>query len=93
MKHEVEKLRKQIKQYKRDHEAMMETMGAGGRTRKAKKLYLLFFFSLGVAALSKPLAAFSEVGLPAHLQPVEKADKVRWFVLKVGFLIGNVRTS
>jgi hypothetical protein len=51
---------------------------------------LSFFFSLGVAALSKPLAAFSEVGLPAHLQPVEKADKVRWFVFEV-VLFSNLK--
>ncbi len=58
MKHEVEKLRKQIKQYKRDHDDMMEKMGGGG-----------------AAAMMKPIAAFSEPGLPEHLQAVEKSEK------------------
>jgi hypothetical protein len=31
MRMEVEKLRKQIKQYKMDHEAFMESLGGGGQ--------------------------------------------------------------
>ena len=38
MRHEVEKLRRQIKQYKREHEAMMETAAVGGAASLAKPL-------------------------------------------------------
>jgi hypothetical protein len=59
-KHEVEKLKKQIKVYKMEAESMMDEFQSGGGDASGMK---------------KALGAFKDPGLPDYLQKVEKSDK------------------
>ena len=77
LKHEVEKLRGQIKQFKRDHEVLVDELeqqqhqqlrgSARGADPAAHKR---------VEGMKQALQRnFSDPGVPEHLQPVEKSDQ------------------
>lgn len=62
LRHEVDALKAQIKQYKRDYAALMDELEHDeAKIEKLRK--------------SRSTKAFENPGLPEHLQPVEKSDK------------------
>lgn len=65
LKHEVDKLKKQIKAFRMEHEAFMEHVeksGSGALPSAAVKQYAGAMVQLG------------DPNMPSHLQPVDKSD-------------------
>ena len=78
LRHEVDKLKGQIKQFKREHEEMVEELEEQERKslRNSGRPSLPPTQVKRVESMKSAMdRAFSDPGLPEHLQPVEKSDK------------------